>query len=158
MGIKFIVVTDNVANTYFKTQRKLSLKQFQWQGFIGEFDFEWIHRPGRYNDVVDTLSQKVVEDPLSDPQAPYWMPPWLVELRMQLDELSKPGLVQSSKSPYGSPFLFQKKQVSLLRFCVDYRTLDKVTIKNKYPIPNSLDLFKKLTRARFYTKIDLRSG
>ncbi|KAL0344339.1 UNVERIFIED_CONTAM: RNA-directed DNA polymerase [Sesamum angustifolium] len=56
------------------------------------------------------------------------------------------------------PVLFQRKQDGSMRMCVDYRTLNKVTIKNKYPIPNAIDLFDKLTKAKYYTKIDLRSG
>ncbi|KAL0393056.1 UNVERIFIED_CONTAM: RNA-directed DNA polymerase [Sesamum radiatum] len=62
LGTKFMVVTDNVANTYFKTQRKLSPKQARWQEFLGEFDFEWVHRPGKHNDVADALRRKLVEE------------------------------------------------------------------------------------------------
>lgn len=60
LGTKFTVVTDNVANTYFKTQRKLPPKQARWQEFLAEFDFEWIHRPGKENAVADSLSRKQV--------------------------------------------------------------------------------------------------
>ncbi|XP_057770708.1 uncharacterized protein LOC130990498 [Salvia miltiorrhiza] len=92
-------------------------------------------------------------------QAPYCMSPSeLAELRKQLDELLLAGLVQPSKAPYGSPVLFQRKQDGSLRFCIDYRALNKVTIKNKYPIPNAFDLFDKLSRASLYTKIDLQFG
>ncbi|KAL0423509.1 UNVERIFIED_CONTAM: RNA-directed DNA polymerase [Sesamum radiatum] len=62
LGTKFTVVTDNVANTYFKTQRKLSPKQARWQEFLGEFEFDWVHRPGKHNDVADALSRKLVEE------------------------------------------------------------------------------------------------
>lgn len=62
LGTKFIVVTNNVANTYFKTQKKLTPKQARWQEFLGEFDFDWVHRPGRHNDVADALSRKMVEE------------------------------------------------------------------------------------------------
>ncbi|KAL0388131.1 UNVERIFIED_CONTAM: RNA-directed DNA polymerase [Sesamum radiatum] len=85
-------------------------------------------------------------------------PAELAELRKQLDGLLEAGLVQPSKAPYGSPVLFQRKQDGSMRMCVDYRALNKVTIKNKYPIPNAIDLFDKLTKAKYYTKIDLRSG
>ncbi|KAL0358223.1 UNVERIFIED_CONTAM: Transposon Ty3-G Gag-Pol polyprotein [Sesamum calycinum] len=92
-------------------------------------------------------------------QAPYRMAPAeLAELRKQLDGLWEAGLVQPSKASYGSPVLFQRKQDGSMRMCVDYRSLNKVTIKNKYPIPNAIDLFDKLTKAKYYTKIDLRSG
>ncbi|KAL0406148.1 UNVERIFIED_CONTAM: Transposon Ty3-I Gag-Pol polyprotein [Sesamum latifolium] len=62
LGTKFIVVTDNVANTYFKMQPKLFPKQARWQEFLREFDFEWVHQLGKHNDVVDALSQKMVEE------------------------------------------------------------------------------------------------
>ncbi|KAL0328234.1 UNVERIFIED_CONTAM: Transposon Ty3-G Gag-Pol polyprotein [Sesamum calycinum] len=92
-------------------------------------------------------------------QAPYCMAPAeLAELRKQLDGLLETGLVQPSKAPYGSPVLFQRKQDGSMRMCVDYRALNKVTIKNKYPIPNAIDLFDKLTKVKYYIKIDLRSG
>ncbi|KAK4381452.1 RNA-directed DNA polymerase [Sesamum angolense] len=61
-GTKFTIVTDNVANTYFKTQQKLSPKQTHWQEFLGEFDFELVHQPGKHNDVADALSRKLVEE------------------------------------------------------------------------------------------------
>lgn len=92
-------------------------------------------------------------------KAPYRMSPMeLAELRKQLGELLEAGLVQPSKAPFGSSVLFQKKKDGSLRMCVDYRALNKVTIKNKYHIPNALDLFDKLSKARYFTKIDLRSG
>ncbi|KAG8376249.1 hypothetical protein BUALT_Bualt09G0043400 [Buddleja alternifolia] len=62
LGTKFTVVTDNVANTYFKTQKKLTPKQARWQEFLGEYDFDWVHRPGKHNDVADALSRKAVEE------------------------------------------------------------------------------------------------
>lgn len=61
LGTVFSVVTDNVANTYFKTQKKLSPKQARWQEFLAEYDFVWIHRPRRQNQVADALSRKTVE-------------------------------------------------------------------------------------------------
>ncbi|CAL9120466.1 unnamed protein product, partial [Musa textilis] len=76
---------------------------------------------------------------------PYRMPPpELAELRKQLDELLSGGLIRSSKAPFGAPVLFQKKQDGSLRLCVDYRALNKVTVKNKYPIPLIADLFDQL--------------
>ena len=60
MGTRFIVVTDNVANTFFKTQNKLTAKQAQWQEFLIDFNFMWVHKPGRNNQVADTLSRKEV--------------------------------------------------------------------------------------------------
>ena len=60
LGGIFTVVTDNVANTFFKTQKKLSARQARWQEFLAEFNFEWLHRPGRHNIVADALSRKEV--------------------------------------------------------------------------------------------------
>ena len=91
-------------------------------------------------------------------QAPYRMTtPELIELRKQLTELLDAGLVQPSKAPYGAPMLFQKKQDESLRMCVDYRALNKVTIKNKYLIPFATELFDRLSKAEYFTKLDLRS-
>ncbi|KAI4374585.1 hypothetical protein MLD38_012565 [Melastoma candidum] len=61
LGTTFVVKTDNVANTFFKTQKKLSPRQARWQEFLAEYDFEWEHRPGRHNLVADALSRKTVE-------------------------------------------------------------------------------------------------
>ncbi|RVW96773.1 Retrovirus-related Pol polyprotein from transposon 17.6 [Vitis vinifera] len=92
-------------------------------------------------------------------QAPYRMPPAeLLELRKQLKELLDAGLIQPSKAPYGTPVLFQKKQDGSLHMCVDYRALNKVAIKNKYPIPLATELFDRLSKTSYFTKLDLRSG
>ena len=90
---------------------------------------------------------------------PYRMaPPELDELRRQLKELLDAGFIQPSKATYGAPILFQKKHNGSLQMCIDYRALNKVTIKNKYPIPLIADLFDQLGRVRYFTKLDLRSS
>ena len=95
--------------------------------------------------------------PLS--KAPYRMSPTeLAEMRKWLTELLDAGYIQPSKAPYGAPILFQKKQDGSLRMCVDYRALNKVTVKYKYPVPLIQDLFDKLTKAVYFTKLDLGSG
>ena len=104
---------------------------------------------------------KIELEPGAKPPAmgPYRMaPPELEELRRQLKELLDARFIQPSKAPYGAPVLFQKKHDGSLRMCIDYRALNKVTIKNKYPIPLIADLFDQLGRARYFTKLDLRSG
>ena len=85
-------------------------------------------------------------------------PAELLELRKQLKELLDSGMIQPSRAPFGAPVLFQKKHDGSLRMCVDYRALNKVTIKNKYPIPLAAELFDRLAKARYFTKLDLRSG
>lgn len=107
------------------------------------------------------VDHKIELEPGARPpaQAPYRMAPKeLAELRKQLDDLLDAGLIQPSKAPYGAPVLFQRKQDGSLRMCVDYRALNKVTVKNKYPIPNAADLFDRLSRASYFTKLYLRSG
>nr|CAN64786.1 hypothetical protein VITISV_014071 [Vitis vinifera] len=104
---------------------------------------------------------KIELEPGAKPPAmgPYRMaPPELEELRRQLKELLDAGFIQPSKAPYGAPVLFQKKHDGSLRMCIDYRALNKVTVKNKYPIPLIADLFDQLGRARYFTKLDLRYG
>ena len=92
-------------------------------------------------------------------RAPYRMaPPELEELRRQLKELLDAGYIRPSKAPYGAPVLFQKKHDGSLRMCIDYRALNKLTVKNKYPIPLIADFFDQLGGAKWFTKLDLRSG
>ena len=82
----------------------------------------------------------------------------LQELRVQLQELLNKGFIRPSTSPWGTPVLFAKKKDKTLRLCSDYRQLNKVTIKNRYPLPRIDDLFDQLRGARVYSKIDLGPG
>jgi hypothetical protein len=87
------------------------------------------------------------------------MPPnELAELKTQLQDLLEKGFIRPSSSPWGCPAIFVKKKDQTLRMCVDYRPLNGVTIKNKYPLPRIDILFDQLTGARVFSKIDLRSG
>jgi hypothetical protein len=87
------------------------------------------------------------------------MPPKeLAELKNQLQELHDKGYIRPSSSPWGSPALFVKKEDGSLRMCVDYRPLNAVTIKNKYPLLHIDVLFDQLVGAKVFSKIDLRSG
>jgi hypothetical protein len=89
----------------------------------------------------------------------YRMPPKeLAELKTQLQELLDKGYICPSSSPWGCPALFVKKKDGSLRLCVDYRPLNAVTIKNKYPLPRIDVLFDQLAGARVFSKIDLWSG
>nr|GFA82684.1 putative reverse transcriptase domain-containing protein [Tanacetum cinerariifolium] len=92
-------------------------------------------------------------------RAPYRLAPSeLKELSEQLKELSKKGFIRPSSSPWGAPMLFVKKKDGSFRMCIDYRELNKLTIKNKYPLPRIDDLFDQLQGSSVYSKIDLRSG
>jgi hypothetical protein len=92
-------------------------------------------------------------------QSPYRMAPIeLAKLKIQLQELLDKGFIRPSNSPWGAPMLFVKKKDGTFRLCIDYRQLNKVTIKNKYPLPRIDDLFDQLKGARVFSKINLRSG
>jgi hypothetical protein len=82
----------------------------------------------------------------------------LVELKKQLKELLDKDYIRPSASPWGSPVLFVRKKYGSMRMCIDYRSLNAVTIKNKYPLPRIDDLLDQLKRAKYFSKIDLRSG
>ncbi|CAN4103756.1 unnamed protein product [Withania somnifera] len=78
--------------------------------------------------------------------------------RFELRDLLDKGFIRSSVSPWGAPVLFVKKKDGSMRMCIDYRRLNKVTVKNKYPLPRIDDLFDRLRGAAVFSKIDLRSG
>ena len=82
----------------------------------------------------------------------------LKELKLQLQELLEKGFIRPSVSPWGGSVLFVKKNDGTLRLCIDYRQLNKLTIKNKYPLPIIDDLFDQLKGSSIFSKIDLRSG
>jgi hypothetical protein len=92
-------------------------------------------------------------------RTPYRMStPELVELKFKLKEMMNKGYIQPSIYPWGAPIMFVKKKDGTLRLCIDYRQLNKVTIKNKYPLPRIDDLFDQVGDASIFSNIDLRSG
>ncbi|GKE18365.1 putative reverse transcriptase domain-containing protein [Tanacetum coccineum] len=80
------------------------------------------------------------------------------ELAEQLKELSDKGFIRPSSSLWGAPILFVKKIDGSFQMCIDYRELNKLTVKNRYPLPRINDLFDQLQGSSIYSKIDLRSG
>ncbi|GJZ59529.1 putative reverse transcriptase domain-containing protein [Tanacetum coccineum] len=92
-------------------------------------------------------------------RTPYRLAPSeMQELSNQLQELTDRGFIRPSTSPWGAPILFVKKKDGSFRMCIDYRELNKLTIKNRYPLPRIDDLFDQLQGSSVYSKIDLRSG
>ncbi|GKD43015.1 putative reverse transcriptase domain-containing protein, partial [Tanacetum coccineum] len=90
---------------------------------------------------------------------PYRLAPSeMKELSEQLKELSDKGFIRPSSSPWGALVLFVKKKDGSFRMCIDYRELNKLTVKNHYPLPRIDDLFDQLQGSSIYSKIDLRSG
>jgi hypothetical protein len=82
----------------------------------------------------------------------------LVELKLQLKEMMDKGYIRPSVSPWGALVLFVKKKDGTLQLCIDYRQLNKTTIKNKYPLPRIDDVFDQLRAAYMFSKTDLSSG
>nr|GEZ33724.1 reverse transcriptase domain-containing protein [Tanacetum cinerariifolium] len=92
-------------------------------------------------------------------RAPYRLAPSkMKELAEQLKELSDKGFIRPSSSPWGASVLFAKKKDGSFRMCIDYRELNKLMVKNRYPLPRIDDLFDQLQGSSVYSKIDLRSG
>ncbi|KAK1413191.1 hypothetical protein QVD17_34962 [Tagetes erecta] len=92
-------------------------------------------------------------------KSPYRLAPSeMKELMSQLQDLLDKGFIRPSVSPWGAPILFVKKKDGSMRMCIDYRELNKLTIKNRYPLPRTDDLFDQLQGASWFSKIDLRSG
>eukprot|EP00253_Pinus_taeda_P029424 PITA_29424 len=104
-----------------------------------------------------TIELKPGTQPIS--KMPYRMTaPELQELQIQLKELLDVGLIRPSTSPWGAPVIFVKKKDGSLRLCIDYRDLNRATVKNQYPMPRIDDLFDQMKGAAVFSKIDLRSG
>jgi hypothetical protein len=92
-------------------------------------------------------------------KTPYRMAtPELAELKEHIKELLGKGFIHPNSSPWGAPVIFVSKKDGTQRLCVDYRTLNEVTVKNKYPLPRIDDLFDQLRGVCVFSKIDLRLG
>ncbi|GKB78737.1 putative reverse transcriptase domain-containing protein, partial [Tanacetum coccineum] len=92
-------------------------------------------------------------------KSPYRLAPSeMQELSGQLQELQDKGFIQPSHSPWGAPVLFVRKKDGSFRMCIDYRELNKLIVKNRYPFPRIDDLFNQLQGSRYFSKINLRSG
>jgi hypothetical protein len=90
---------------------------------------------------------------------PYKMTPKeLAKLKVQLNELLDKGYIRPNSSPWGCPALFVKKKDQSLRLCIDYRPLNAMTVKNKYPLPHIDILIDQLVGAKVFSKVDLHSG
>ncbi|XP_074369633.1 uncharacterized protein LOC141711091 [Apium graveolens] len=136
--------------SYIDTDRKKA-KRFQ-QGLK-----PWIRGKIDYREIEFAIDLEPGTEPVS--KAPYRMAPVeMKELARQLQELLEKGVIRPSVSPWGAPVLFVKKKDGSMRLCIDYRELNKLTIKNKYPLPRIDDLFDQLKGAKYFSKIDLRSG
>ncbi|GJY94790.1 putative reverse transcriptase domain-containing protein [Tanacetum coccineum] len=118
-----------------------------------EFDIilgiDWL---AAHRATIDCHSRRVIFGDIHAPEFIYH------ELKDQLQELLERGFIRPSVSPWGAPVLFVKKKDGSMRLCIDYRELNKITIRNRYPLPRIDDLFDQLQGAKHFSKIDLRSG
>jgi hypothetical protein len=131
----------------------------EYQAVLKEFEDVFKEIPGLppKRDIDFSINLMPGATPVS--KTPYRMSTLeLKELQMYLEELLKKGYICPSVSPWGSPMLFVKKKYGTLILCIDFRQLNKVTVKNKYHLPRIDDLFDQLKDARIFSKIDLRLG
>ena len=82
----------------------------------------------------------------------------MAEAKSQIKDLLQKGFIQPSQSPFGAPFLFVQKKDGSLRMCIDYRALNAITLKNRYPLPNISDLLDRFAGANVFSSLDLASG
>ncbi|GJT00744.1 putative reverse transcriptase domain-containing protein [Tanacetum coccineum] len=130
---------------------------------LGSFDsiigMDWLDLPGLPPTRQVEFQIDLIPGVALVAQAPYRLTPSeMKELSKQLKELSDKGFIRPSSSPWGAPVLFVKKKDGSFRMCIDYRELNKLTVKNRYPLPRIDDLFDQLQGSNVYSKIDLRSG
>ncbi len=118
-----------------------------------------------YSSLEDALAHNVEHEINEIPHQPHpcrpvyrLSPPMMDEMRTQVKALLAAGIICPSMSPYGAPVLFARKKDGAWRMCIDYSALNKITIKDKFPLPRAEDLFDEVKGAQFYTKIDLRWG
>lgn len=134
----------------------------------GQTDPSWLHKFSNIfpEDLTNLPPSRDIDHEIeiirgSEPvsKRPYKMSlPEAIELKEQLRQLLEQGFIRPSNSPWGALVLFQKKKDGSLRLCIDYRGLNQVTVKNKYPIPRIDELLDRLHGAKIFTEIDLRSS
>ena len=94
------------------------------------------------------------------PNVPFYLRSLLEnkEIKRQIQELLQKRKIRPASSPCGSPIMLVQKKDGTSRLCIDYRALNKITVRNRYPIPRIDDLLDQLTGAKYFSKIDLKSG
>ncbi|GKA98764.1 putative reverse transcriptase domain-containing protein, partial [Tanacetum coccineum] len=127
---------------------------------MGSFDviisMDWL---SKYHVVIVCDEKIILPGAAPVARAPYRLAPSeMKELSDQLQELSDKGFIRPISSPWGAPVLFVKKKDGSFRMCIDYRELNKLTVKNRYPLPRIDDLFDQLQGSSVYSEINLRSG
>jgi hypothetical protein len=143
--------------THMEETHKNKVPNFEDHVVLEDFEDVFKEVPGLppKRDIDFSINLMPGTTPVS--KTPYMMStPELKELQMHLEELMKKGYIRPSVSPWGAPVLFVKKKDGTLRLCIDFRQLNKVTVKNKYPLSMIDDLFDQLKDAKIFSKIYLR--
>ncbi|GJZ92877.1 putative reverse transcriptase domain-containing protein [Tanacetum coccineum] len=150
-----IDITPSTLSSYYDVE----LATGRINGFDAIIGMDWLAK----HQAVIACAEKIVRIPFQDfpevfPEDLPGLPPTR-QVEFQIDlELSDKGFIRPSSSPWGAPVLFVKKKDGSFRMCIDYRELNKLTVKNRYPLPRIDDLFDQLQGSSVYSKIDLRSG
>jgi len=153
----YLVTIKMISNCYINpvTSTNQQINQLL-QEFSDVFPDDVIELPPK-RDIDHEI--KIFDNVTPPSQQPFRMSqPELAELKRQLENLLEKGFIRPSKSPYAAPVLFAKKKDGTLRMCVDYRALNKITIKNKYPIPRIDEMLDQLYGANIFSRLDLKSG
>nr|GEV53728.1 hypothetical protein [Tanacetum cinerariifolium] len=132
----------------------IDLMRVELDSFDVIIDMDWLAN----HHAVIVCDEKIVRIPYGDEVLIVQAPSELQELSNQLQELSDKGFIRLSSTPQGAPVLYVNKKDGSFRMCIDYRKLNKLTVKNRYPLLRINDLFDQLQGLRVYSKIDLRSG
>jgi hypothetical protein len=156
-SVEFVVMVQSGPDSKLNQTKAIALEDIRVvQDFSSVFSEELPGMPPD-RDIEFLIELLPGTPPIS--KRPYRMPMnELVELKKQIAELQAKGFIWPSSSPWGAPVLFMEKKDGTQRMCVDYRSVNEVTIKNKYPLPRIEDLFDQLKEASIFSKIDLRSG
>ena len=160
-GVIFWGIRREIAPSLINAMIASKMLRKGCQGYLA-FIVDMRQEGTRLEDTIDREVEFTIDlipgtEPISIP--PYRMAPAeLREFKAQLEELLSKGFIRSSISPWGAPVLFSKKKDGSLQLCIDYRQLNRVTIRNQYPLPRIDELFDQLQGSRVYSKIDLRLG
>ena len=151
---QFLVLINEVESV----DSKLSLNQTK---FLAKFNENFVEDlpPGLPKSRPEDHAIEIIPGSAPTCRAPYCQNQIeQKEIKNQVEELLNRDLIRPSSSPFGAPVLLVKKKNGTYRMCIDYRALNKITIRNRFPIPRVDDLLDKLVGASVFSKIDLKSG